>query len=110
MTLFLRLLRYLWQYRLRLAAAFVCSALVAGLTGAYAWMVRPVLDGIFIAKDQFLLTLLPLVILAVAVLKGLFSYGQSYLMNYVGNRVVLDVRQELFGQLVRLPVGFHDAN
>ena len=34
MTLFLRLLRYLWHYRLRLVAAFVCSALVAGLTGA----------------------------------------------------------------------------
>src|SRR5207249_837318 len=63
-----------------------------------------------ISKDQFLLVVLPLAILSVAVLKGIFSYGQNYLMNYVGNRVVMDVRQELFGQLVRLPVGFHDAN
>jgi len=110
MTLFLRLLRYLWHYRLRLVAAFVCSALVAGLTGAYAWLVRPVLDGIFISKDQFLLMVLPVVILGVAVLKGVFSYGQNYLMNYVGNQVITDVRQELFLQLMRLPVGFHDAN
>ena len=110
MTLFLRLLRYLWQYRLRLAAAFVCSALVAGLTGAYAWMVRPVLDGIFISKDQYLLMVLPVAILGVAVLKGIFSYGQNYLMNYVGNQVITDVRQELFLQLMRLPVGFHDTN
>ena len=109
MTLFLRLLRYLWQYRLRLAAAFVCSALVAGLTGAYAWLVRPVLDGIFISKDQFLLMVLPLAILGVAVLKGVFSYGQNYLMSYVGNQVITDVRQELFLQLMRLPVGFHDS-
>ncbi|MBI4402076.1 MAG: lipid A export permease/ATP-binding protein MsbA [Nitrospirae bacterium] len=110
MTLLLRFLRYLWRYRFRLAVAFVCSALVAGMTGAYAWLVRPVLDGIFINKDQFLLMVLPIAILGVAVLKGLFSYGQNYLMNYVGNQVITDVRQELFLQLMRLPVGFHDAN
>lgn len=110
MKLFFRLVRYFWPHRIRLAGAFVCSALVAGLTGAYAWLVRPVLDGIFIDKDQFLLTVLPLAILGVAILKGLFSYGQNYLMNYVGNQVVTDIRQALFLQLMRLPVGFHDAN
>jgi subfamily B ATP-binding cassette protein MsbA len=110
MSLFFRLLGYLRQYRLRLAAAFLCSGLVAALTGAYAWLVRPVLDDIFINKDQVMLMVLPLVILCVAVLKGLFGYAQNYLMNYVGNQVITDVRQELFLQLMRLPVGFHDAN
>src|SRR5688572_18385368 len=108
--IYFRLLRYLWPYRVRLTVAFVCSALVAGLTGVYAWMVRPVLDGIFISKDQYLLIVLPVAILGVAVLKGIFSYGQNYLMSYVGNQVVTDVRQELFLQLMRLPVGFHDTN
>lgn len=110
MTLWLRLLRYVLRYRLRLLAAFACSGLVAALTGAYAWLVQPVLDDIFIRKDQVLLTVLPLAVLAVAALKAAFSYGQNYLMSYVGNRVITDVRQELFGQLLRLPVGFHDAN
>ena len=110
MKAFLRLLHYLVRYRFRLIAAFVCSGLVAGLTGAYAWMVRPVLDGIFISKDEFLLTVLPIVILGVAVFKAGFSYGQSYLMNYVGNHVIADVREELFLQLMRLPAGYHDAN
>lgn len=110
MKVFLRLLHYLVRYRFRLIAAFVCSGLVAGLTGAYAWMVRPVLDGIFISKDEFLLTVLPIVILGVAVFKAGFSYGQSYLMHYVGNHVIADVREELFLQLMRLPAGYHDAN
>ncbi len=110
MKLFLRLLRYLVRYRVRLIAAFVCSALVAGLTGAYAWLVRPVLDDIFIKKDEWMLMVLPVAIMVVAVLKGLFSYGQSYLMNYVGSQAVADVRQDLFLQFMRLPVGFHDAN
>ncbi len=110
MRSFLRLLRYLKSHRIRLAAALLCSALVAGLTGVYAWLVRPVLDGIFINRDQFLLMVLPAVILGVAVLKAIFSYGQNYLMNYVGTHVVGDVREELFFQLIRLPVGFHDDN
>jgi len=110
MKLWFRLLRYLLQYRFRLAAAFVCAGSVALLTGAYAWLVRPVLDGIFISKDQTLLMVLPLALLAVAALKAAFSYGQTYLMHYVGNQMVKNVRQDLFCQLMRLPVSFHDAN
>jgi subfamily B ATP-binding cassette protein MsbA len=110
MRLFFRLLRYLMRYRARLGAAFVCSALVAGMTGAYAWLVRPVLDDIFIKKDEWMLMVLPIAIIVVAGLKGLFNYGQNYLMNYVGNQAVADVRQELFLQFMRLPVRFHDAN
>jgi subfamily B ATP-binding cassette protein MsbA len=98
------------RYRARLGAAFVCSALVAGMTGAYAWLVRPVLDDIFIKKDEWMLMVLPIAIIVVAGLKGLFNYGQNYLMNYVGNQAVADVRQELFFQFMRLPVRFHDAN
>jgi subfamily B ATP-binding cassette protein MsbA len=107
---FRRLVRYLKPYRVRLVAAFVCSGLVAGFSGAYAWLVKPVLDEIFINKNETLLLVLPLALFAVSVLKSAFSYGQNYLMNYVGNQVITDIRQELFGKLVRLPVTYHDAN
>ena len=110
MKQYLRLLKYLEPYRFRLAAAFVCALLVAGLSAAYAWLVRPVLDGLFIRKDESLLLVLPIAILAVAILKGLFNYGQNYLMNYVGNQVIGDIREQLFSKLVRLPIRFHDTN
>ena len=103
-------MRYVRPYRVRFLAAFVCSGLVAVLTGTYAWLVRPVLDGIFIEKNEGLWLVLPFALMGVAVLKAVFSYGQTYLMAYVGNRVVADIRQELFQHLMRLPVGFHDAN
>jgi len=51
MQTYLRLLRYLKPYWGRLIAAALCSAAVAGLTGAYAWLVRPALDEIFINKN-----------------------------------------------------------
>ena len=106
----IRLVRYLKPYRVRLGAAFACSGLVAAFSGAYAWLVKPVLDEIFINKNESLLLVLPLGLFAVALLKSVFNYGQNYLMSYVGNQVITDVRQELFGKLIRLPVSYHDVN
>ncbi len=103
-------MQYVRPYRVRFVGGFACSGMVAVLTGVYAWLARPVLDGIFIEKNERLLLILPLALLAVAALKALFSYGVGYLMAYVGNRVVADIRQELFRQLIRMPIGFHDSN
>ncbi len=107
---FIRLVRYLRPYRVRVGAAFVCSGLVAALSGAYAWLVKPVLDEIFINKNETLLLALPFALFIISALKSAFHYGQNYLMSYVGNQVITDIRQELFGKLVRLPVRFHDNN
>lgn len=110
MKIFWRLVSYLRVYKARLILALLCSAFVAGLTAFYPWAVGPLLDDIFIKKNQDLLRILPFAVLGVAILKGIFSYGQSYLMNYVGHWLVSDVRQQLFVHIVRLPIRFHDAN
>lgn len=107
---FLRLVRYVRPYRTRFIVAIACSGAVAALSGVYAWLVKPVLDGIFIEKNESLLLALPLALLAVSVVKAFFSYGQTYLTSYVGNRVIADIRQALFQHLMRLPVGYHDEN
>ena len=105
-----RIVEYLKPYRLRLLVAFFCSAGVAALQGATALLVSPVLEDIFIDRNRELLLILPLVLLGVTVLKASFSYGQSYLMGYVGQWLIADVRQQLFIQIIRLPIRFHDAN
>ena len=107
---FKRLMRYVGPYRYRFVGAVACSGLVALLSGVYAWLAKPVLDGVFIEKDERLWLILPIALIGVAVLKAIFSYGVGYLMAYVTNRVIADIRQELFQHLVRLPVGFHDSN
>ncbi len=105
-----RLLGYMRPYWGRLIVAALCSGAVAAFTGAYAWLVRPALDEIFINKNEAWLYWLPVALLAVSVMKGLCGYGQAYLMTYVGSRVVTDIRQRLFSHLMRLPVGFHLKN
>lgn len=110
MKLYIRLLNFLKPHRWTLAGAFVCSAMVALLTSAYAWLVRPVLDDVFIRKDGFMLTILPATIILVALLKGLFNYGQAYLVRFVGSRIIADIRKDLYHHIVLLPIGFHAKN
>ena len=107
MNHFLRLLGYVRAYWVRLVGAIACSALVAGFHLAYARLVKPMVDDIFIAQDATWLILVPAMLMAVAVLNGLSGYGQAYLMTYVGVRIVTDIRRQLFNHLLRLPIGFH---
>jgi subfamily B ATP-binding cassette protein MsbA len=107
MKLYFRLLNYLRPYWRYLAAAGLCAGVVSGLTATQAWLVKPVLDGIFINKDLRLLQVLPIAIIAVSFFKGLSNYGQAYLMSYAGNRVINNIRDGLYRHLVQMPVGFY---
>ncbi|MCG3115694.1 MAG: ABC transporter ATP-binding protein/permease [Candidatus Manganitrophus sp. SA1] len=91
-------------------AAFFCSAMVSLLTAAYAWLVQPVVNDVFIRKDGFMLKILPVAIILVALLKGLFNYGQAYLVRYVGSRIIAGIRKDLYHHIVLLPIGFHAKN
>jgi subfamily B ATP-binding cassette protein MsbA len=110
MKLYLRLLKYLKPYRWTLAGAVFCSAMVSLLTAAYAWLVQPVVNDVFIRKDGFMLKILPVAIILVAFLKGLFNYGQAYLVRYVGSRIIAGIRRDLYHHIVLLPIGFHAKN
>lgn len=110
MRLYLRLLVFLKPYWPRLVAALLCAGIVSLSTAAYAWLVKPVLDDIFIRKDQFMLFILPVVILIVTVIKSLSQYGKGYLMRYVGSKSIADVRERLYERIILLPIGFHSNN
>jgi subfamily B ATP-binding cassette protein MsbA len=66
------------------------------------------LDDIFINKDRFMLTVIPLAVMGLGVIKGFFSFGQDYLMNYVGQRVVANLRERLYSHLQTLSLSFFD--
>ncbi len=107
MSRFMRLLAYVRPYWVRLAGAILCSIIVSALTLAYAKLVQPMLDDVFISRDATWLALVPLLLMAVTLCKGFANYGQAYLMTYVGVRVITDIRWELFHHLMRLPLSFH---
>ena len=110
MNILWRIVQYLKPYRLRLFIAVLCSGGVAAGQGATAILVAPLLQDIFIDFKPESRVTLPLALLGITVMKAGFAYGQSYLMGYVGQWLIADVRQQLFMHIVRLPIRFHDAN
>ena len=91
-----RLLDLVKPYWVRLVLAMVCMAVVAGVTALMAYLVKPVLDDIFIQKNMATLSLLPPFIILLYIVKGGFGYGQSYLMSFVGQRIVANLREQLY--------------
>jgi len=106
MNLYRRLLQFVKPYWRRLAGAMVCMLMVSGATSASAFLVKPVLDDIFFKKDLFMLKLLPFAIIALFLVKGIFDYGQSYLMSYVGQRIIADLREKIYNHLQSLSLSF----
>jgi subfamily B ATP-binding cassette protein MsbA len=84
--------------------------LVAASTAGNAWLMEPVLDRIFVARESHLLWAIAGVVLALAVVKGFATYGQSVLMNDVGQRIVADIQRSLFARLMRADLAFFHAN
>ncbi|MBI5137010.1 MAG: ABC transporter ATP-binding protein [Nitrospirae bacterium] len=104
-TDFRRLLGYLRPY-LGLSTAIIGLGLVvSGATGASAYIIRPVMDKVFVDREAGMLAWLPWAVLAIFFVKCTAAYGQSVLTEMLGSRVLMDIRNDFFGALLSLPVG-----
>ena len=84
--------------------------LTAGATAGLAYLMEPVLDDVFINGDRTMLVLVPIAILIMTLVKGAATYGEAVLMAFVGQRIIADLQNQLFGHLVRLDLSFfHDT-
>ena len=105
-----RLVRdFIWRHAGQIALAFLCMGMAAASTALRAWLMEPVLDRIFIARDASLLLLLGGAALVLALLKGFADYGQTVLMNGVGQRVVADIQKACFAHLIRADLAYFNA-
>jgi subfamily B ATP-binding cassette protein MsbA len=89
--------------------AFLLMGVAAGGTAFRAWLMQPVLDRIFVARDGSLLLLIAGAALASALVKGFADYGEAVLMNRVGQRVIADIQIALFARLMRADLAYFHA-
>ena len=108
MALYLRLLNFVKPYWVKLALAMAFMSLVAATNGLIAFIVKPVLDKIFFEKNASMLYIIPIGIILIYILKGVFEYLQAYLMGFVGQKVVNDIRELVFRSLQKQPLSFFD--
>ena len=79
---------------------------MAGMTAATAYLVKPVVENIFEQKDPRMLMVIPFVVIAVFFVKGLAAYGSVYFLNYVGQDIIMGLRNRLYNHMQHLPLAF----
>lgn len=108
MALYLRLLRHIRPYWKMFAGALLAMAVAAAAEPAIPALFKPLLDGSFVKKDPDMIRLIPLLMIALFVVRGLADFAATYGMNWVGSRLVMDLRTAMFRKLVAMPTRFYD--
>lgn len=107
--LYLRLLRYVKPYGGVFALSILGMLISAATEVALPVAVKPFLDGTFVDKDPFLMKWVPVALVVIFVFRGLGAYIGTYASSWVGNKVVMDLRDIMFRRMLALPLGyFHD--
>jgi subfamily B ATP-binding cassette protein MsbA len=107
--LYFRLLRYVKPYWGVFALSIVGMLVTAATEVALPVAVKPFLDGTFVNKDPFLITWVPVFMVLLYIVRGAGAYLGTYASAWVGNRVVMDLRDAMFRRMLALPLGyFHD--
>jgi subfamily B ATP-binding cassette protein MsbA len=108
LQLYLRLLRYVKPYWAPFALSIAAMVVTALTEPAFPALLKPLLDGSFVHKEGGLLLWLPGLIVAVFLVRGFASYVSDYTIGWVANKVVMDLRNAMFANLVRLPTNYYD--
>ncbi len=87
-----------------LLISLLLSVVASWLSGSVAWLVKPVLDRIFLEKNYQYLKFLPLGIIGLYFLRGLTTFGQAYLMRLAAVKLVNDLRLKLYRKILHLPL------
>ena len=99
---------YVKKHYSKLIISIFCMIIVAAATALNAWMMQPVLDEIFINKNQTLIIIIPIAIIIIAIVKGLASYFQSIFMSFIGYKLVADIQNQMFQSAIRCDLSYHN--
>ena len=105
--IYVRLLRYVKPYWRVFALALLVLIGVAATEPLFPALMKPLLDQGFSNQGRENLYLIPLAIVAIFLLRGILGYFSSYAFSWLANRVIADLRREMFARLVRLPAAYH---
>ncbi|ADL54360.1 lipid A export permease/ATP-binding protein MsbA [Gallionella capsiferriformans] len=106
--LYLRLLSYVKPYWRVFAASILGTAIAAATEPLLPALLKPMLDGTFVQKDDFVIRWAPLIIILIFLVRGIAGFVATYAINWVGNKVVMDLRGEMFRKLLTLPTAYYD--
>lgn len=105
-----RLLGYVTPHWKAFLVATIGLIVVAVTETGFAMLMKPMLDGSFVERDQEVIRWTPIVLIGLFLIRGIASYLSEYWMAWVARRIIKVLRGEMFEQLLKLPVSFYDAS
>ncbi|HBZ19153.1 MAG TPA: lipid ABC transporter permease/ATP-binding protein, partial [Betaproteobacteria bacterium] len=100
--LYFRLLGYLKPYSLVFSISIFGMILAAATEVALPVVIKPFLDGTFIDKDPTLMTWTPIALVLIFLVRGVGGFIAQYASAWVGNKMVMDLREEIDRKSTRL--------
>ena len=106
--LYLRLLRYVTPYWRVFTLSLLALVIHAATDPAVAALLKPMLDGAFIKQDPDMMVNIPFLLVALFSVRGLASYTGGVSLHWVANKVIMDLRREMFSHLLNFPSQYYD--
>ncbi|GMQ90343.1 MAG: lipid A export permease/ATP-binding protein MsbA [Gammaproteobacteria bacterium] len=108
LQIYRRLLGYVRPYIRGFALSVVGMLGLAITSTTFVALLKPLVDGGFVGKDPAVIRLVPIAVIGLFAFRGVASFTAEYMINWVGRRVIFDIRNALFAHMVHLPSKFYD--
>ncbi len=105
---YLRLLTYVKPYKVQFSFALLGMVVFAATEPALPALMQPMLDGSFIEKDETMIILVPILLILLYLVRGIASFATTVGLSWVSNKVITDLRSEMFDRLLTLPSPYYD--
>ncbi len=103
-----RLLLFIKPYIPRLGFAVVCILFAAAANLYVPWIIKDLIDDVLASKDMVTLNWLSAGIIVVFFFRGIFYYGQTYLVSYVAQHVIIDIREVLYRKFQQFQLSYYE--
>lgn len=110
LRLYLRLLAYVLPYWRVFSLSLLAMVILAATDPAVPALLKPMLDGAFIEKDPAMLRTIPLLLIALFAVRGISAYASGVSINWVANKIVMDLRGEMFTRLLNFQSQYYDSH
>jgi len=105
-----RLLKFTRQYWGMFIIGMLATIILSLTDAGFTWLVKPIINQGFIARDVHFIRLLPPLIIGILIIRGFSSFASTYFITRVARNVVMDFRQRIFNHLMILPARFYDKH
>lgn len=106
--LYLRLLSYVKPYWRIFLLSIIATAATAATEPLLPALLKPMLDGTFVNRDETVVRLVPIFVLLIFLVRGVASFVSAYAIGWVGDKLVMDLRNEMFRKLMTLHTRYYD--